>query len=331
MRKFRHFISSILISILILSSSFSVFANSTNTYNYSNIQLTQNEIEAIQDSFNNLNSKERAIFLNEIVKDDQLLEFHKDYIDPNCNLTKPRRVKALSEFKSGLQALSLPWPVYYSLILSASGIVAAGIDGPLPIGDIYAIFANGPLLVVCSIYWSSIEPCIDDIKDLFYNLVLNAVSDAYDNAQNVVDAISDMFSDAENRANDTDDEQIENEKDVVENMTDGELEETTNEKVEQAAQKTLEDMTAEEISNLTPEELEAALPEGWSYNANGPNGDDYIHIKTPSGDYKVRIDPADNTTRYRHIHIFDDVGNPLDINGNVVDEKSPDAHIPYSY
>ncbi|XOQ15216.1 MAG: hypothetical protein ACFWTY_14600 [Shouchella clausii] len=32
-------------------------------------------------------------------------------------------------------------------------------------------------------------------------------------------------------------------------------------------------------------------------------------------------------TKYDHVYIFDESGNPLDVNLNVVDRKSPDAHI----
>lgn len=44
---------------------------------------------------------------------------------------------------------------------------------------------------------------------------------------------------------------------------------------------------------------------------------------------RIRIDPADKVTKYPHVHIYDESGNLLDINGNVVDRKSPDGHIPY--
>lgn len=43
----------------------------------------------------------------------------------------------------------------------------------------------------------------------------------------------------------------------------------------------------------------------------------------------MRIDPPDKVTKYDHVHLFDESGNPIDVSLNVVDRKSPDAHIPY--
>lgn len=34
-------------------------------------------------------------------------------------------------------------------------------------------------------------------------------------------------------------------------------------------------------------------------------------------------------TLYQHMHILDELGNPLDIDGNIVSPKSPDGHIPW--
>lgn len=39
----------------------------------------------------------------------------------------------------------------------------------------------------------------------------------------------------------------------------------------------------------------------------------------------------DKHTPYNHIHILDENGNPLDINGNIVSPKDPAGHIPYNY
>jgi len=42
----------------------------------------------------------------------------------------------------------------------------------------------------------------------------------------------------------------------------------------------------------------------------------------------MRIDPPDKVTNYPHKHLYDINGNSLDVNGNIVPSKSPDAHIP---
>lgn len=53
----------------------------------------------------------------------------------------------------------------------------------------------------------------------------------------------------------------------------------------------------------------------------------YTHIRDEKGNIRVRIDPADGTTPYEHMHLYDKNGRPLDKNGNIVDRKSPEAHI----
>ncbi len=55
-----------------------------------------------------------------------------------------------------------------------------------------------------------------------------------------------------------------------------------------------------------------------------------MHIKDTNGSFRVRIDSPDNVTSYQHVHILDEFGNPLDIEGNIVSRKSPDGHIPWN-
>ena len=66
------------------------------------------------------------------------------------------------------------------------------------------------------------------------------------------------------------------------------------------------------------------LPSGWTKTTN--NG--FTHIKDANGNIRVRIDPPDAKTSYPHKHLYDELGNSLDVNGNIVSPKSPDAHIP---
>ena len=87
----------------------------------------------------------------------------------------------------------------------------------------------------------------------------------------------------------------------------------------------LDKLSPKEIVDLNIQELKGRLPEGWTFNEH--NG--RVHIKNSKGDYKIRIDPPDRLTDYNHMHIYDKNGKPLDINGNIVNRKSPDAHIPW--
>ena len=87
----------------------------------------------------------------------------------------------------------------------------------------------------------------------------------------------------------------------------------------------LDKLSPKEIVDLNIQELKGRLPEGWTFHEN--NG--RVHIKNSKGDYKIRIDPPDRITDYNHMHIYDKNGKPLDINGNIVNRKSLDAHIPW--
>jgi RHS repeat-associated protein len=66
------------------------------------------------------------------------------------------------------------------------------------------------------------------------------------------------------------------------------------------------------------------LPEGWTRTDN--NG--HTHIRDENGKLRIRLDPPDKKTPYNHKHYYDADENPIDVDGNPVDPKSPDAHIP---
>ncbi len=76
---------------------------------------------------------------------------------------------------------------------------------------------------------------------------------------------------------------------------------------------------------MSKKDILDGLPKGWTHTKN--NG--FVHVKDANGTIRMRIDPPDKVTKYDHVHLYDANKNPLDINGNVVSPKSPDAHIPY--
>ncbi|MDM5351651.1 hypothetical protein QUF65_12210 [Lysinibacillus sphaericus] len=82
---------------------------------------------------------------------------------------------------------------------------------------------------------------------------------------------------------------------------------------------------AKNIPNMSKQEILDGLPKDWKYTEN--NG--FVHIRDGNGNVRMKIDPPDKVTKYDHVHILDENGNPLDVNLNIVDRKSPDAHIPY--
>lgn len=84
-------------------------------------------------------------------------------------------------------------------------------------------------------------------------------------------------------------------------------------------------INARNIPNMSKKEILEKLPEGWKYTEN--NG--FVHVRDGNGTIRMRIDPPDKVTKYDHVHLYDENKNPLDVNGSIVDAKSPDAHIPY--
>ncbi|WP_233281144.1 WXG100 family type VII secretion target [Paenibacillus algicola] len=82
---------------------------------------------------------------------------------------------------------------------------------------------------------------------------------------------------------------------------------------------------AENIPNMSKQEILDSLPKDWKYTDN--NG--FVHIRDARGNVRMKIDPPDKVTKYDHVHLFDESGNPIDVNLNVVDRKSSEAHIPY--
>ncbi len=45
---------------------------------------------------------------------------------------------------------------------------------------------------------------------------------------------------------------------------------------------------------------------------------------------RIRLNPPDRTTTYPHMHFYDKNKNLLDLDGNIVDFKSPEGHIPWN-
>ncbi|WP_270942295.1 type II toxin-antitoxin system HicA family toxin [Romboutsia lituseburensis] len=127
--------------------------------------------DVLKENFNNLSEEEKQVFLNEIKYDEELLNFHKKNIDPSCTIQKPTRVKrsasALAQVRTGLQALNLPTPVYYSLVSFASSLVGAVADGPLPVGDIAALGTGVVSGIVVGYYWDDIAGKTGSIKNVF--------------------------------------------------------------------------------------------------------------------------------------------------------------------
>ncbi|PIT22559.1 hypothetical protein BGI37_13760 [Snodgrassella alvi] len=82
----------------------------------------------------------------------------------------------------------------------------------------------------------------------------------------------------------------------------------------------LANMTREQISNIL------SKAENISWKGGSPDGAFSQWKYTDTGTTAVRLDPPDKVTLYHHAHLYDKAGNSLNINGNIVDSKSPAAH-----
>ena len=84
-----------------------------------------------------------------------------------------------------------------------------------------------------------------------------------------------------------------------------------------------------DLSNMSPQQISEILnkSDNITYKGGSPDGRFAQWKYTGTNQTAVRIDPPDKVTQYTHIHLYDKNGNPLDINGNIVDVKSGDAHI----
>lgn len=101
---------------------------------------------------------------------------------------------------------------------------------------------------------------------------------------------------------------------------------TTTSGTKEVKVKQIDKMKSTEINNLSLNDLRSSIPKDWKIFEN--NG--RVHIKDGAGQMRVRIDPPDKITKYQHMHIYDEVGNPLDKLGNIVDRTSPDGHLPWN-
>lgn len=208
--KLKQFIATSLTLVMLFIPTANVFASSnievTKSTNYEinadelldeaeNIASTLSEedltSEVLKENFENMSEEARQIFLNEIKYDEELLNFHKENIDPSCTLEKPRRSKrsagTLTLVRTGLERIGLPRAVRYALTQWAGSLLAALADGPLPIGDAVALGDTVVTAIIVGMYWDDIKNDTDEIIDVF--------KDAFGkNARTVTKALDKIFA-----------------------------------------------------------------------------------------------------------------------------------------
>ncbi len=100
-------------------------------------------------AYANLSPEAKEIFDAALAKDQELLEFHKEYVDSNYKIPNQENLKSytatsaysmsrvatdpMTILSAKLAVLGLPSAVVYSLKAMGAGMVAAIVDGPLPI------------------------------------------------------------------------------------------------------------------------------------------------------------------------------------------------------
>ncbi|HGN3019135.1 RHS family protein [Acinetobacter baumannii] len=83
-----------------------------------------------------------------------------------------------------------------------------------------------------------------------------------------------------------------------------------------------------DLANMSKKQINDFLSgaDNITWRGGSPDGVFSQWNYTDTGTLAVRLDPPDKVTTYNHAHLYDKAGNALDINGNVVDPKSPAAH-----
>lgn len=152
--------------------------NYYNTYSDNEEIINDEAIELLKENYYNMSIQEKATFLSHVKYDEELLEFHKTYIDPTSTLTKPRRSKrssdVYSEVLGGLRGIDIPTVVRYALAQWGAAVsILPALDGPAPIGDGLAVGDTIITIAVVALYWNSVYPHIDEIKDVFGSAFAN--------------------------------------------------------------------------------------------------------------------------------------------------------------
>lgn len=90
---------------------------------------------------------------------------------------------ALDVLNTRLIALNLPTLVRYTFMAMGGGLAAAGLDGPLPIGDIIAAIVAVGGIAIIAYYWDDIAPKWDGIVSAFkeaFSVMASSIVSAFE-------------------------------------------------------------------------------------------------------------------------------------------------------
>lgn len=91
----------------------------------------------------------------------------------------------LSQLNSDLISIGLPTSVRYALMAVGSGITAAGLDGPIPVGDVLGFFLAAGGTVVLAANWDVVSANWDQIVSAFQRAFSSTV-------ENITQALEDI-------------------------------------------------------------------------------------------------------------------------------------------
>lgn len=195
-------LSVLLVFALSLSLCSTAFAADHNSYGKEPEIGTEEDIQCAKDAYNSLNFEAKAIFEKALAADAELLEFHKEYVDPTCNISPTITDSAamttaaavtvaadpMSILNAELALISLPSAVVYSLKAMGAGMVAAIADGPLPIGDILLAAATASAAIVIAANWNAVSSKWASIVSAFKKAFVAS-------ANNIISAFNQIRSD----------------------------------------------------------------------------------------------------------------------------------------
>lgn len=155
-------------------------------------------------AYANLSPEAKEIFDAALVNDQELLEFHREYVDSDYETPNQGSLKSyttistysvtraatdpMTVLSAKLAVLSLPSVVVYTLKAMGAGMVAAIVDGPLPIGDILLAAATVTAAIVIAVNWNEISGQ--------WNAIVSAFRTAFaDSSSNVRSAFVTILSD----------------------------------------------------------------------------------------------------------------------------------------
>lgn len=155
---------------------------STELANMVTVDVNMTAEEALSKAYENLSDEAKVIY-NSISLNVNNDEYSLTNNELN-NVAVPASVMGAAEVISqGLTQMGLTGPVVQALNQLASAILAILADGPLPIGDIYALSISLYTAVTLATYWDDILDQWDDIVALFQQALTetsSTISDSMD-------------------------------------------------------------------------------------------------------------------------------------------------------